>query len=553
MKFILTILLFIPITVSARTFSTDHLPYSDPPRDLETAVAVSVLTEAGVVQGNPDGTFRANRSLNRAEFLKIVMKFYKGIVPTVSEGCFPDVAAGMWYKESVCQAKETGIVSGHSEPGVDPELWLFKPDAPVQYEEAAKILVNVFYLPTTDIRGEQWYTKFLRSASERGLELTDSSPGQMLTRGQMARFAVAFDAFNQGDLALLRAAQRGEELEEEEEEEELEEEEEIEEETKEAEEAEETEEEEVIYDPSVDYTSDSDLLVLGEISSVLGAAEIFSNLEPIIVQELRAVFAGSVDSISAVEVYDHDSKYLGLATKDSSLGDKHFSLALKSDDLRIEHREPYSFYVRARIKHEDSGGESGEVVELSYLEVEGDGVWTSKTVTKRTNENYSAFQTARSTITKIENAGGFTASLLAGSDLELGSFMLEGRKGDSSADLRLTDIDFFAGTSGGVTVSNVSLSADGTSDRQACSIASNTITCSSIDPQFGSLEDGPRTLTLFGDITIPDNAQHKLLQLRINSAGSILSSGSITWTDGTTSLQWVSGGSTVANGTAYTQ
>ena len=127
--FLSTILL--PIAAFARTYDDSNLPYSDPPSDLPTAVAVSVLTEEGVLQGNPDGTFRSNDLLNRAEFMKISMKLAPALPREVDLTCFPDVPADAWYARPICLAKTMGVVSGNAVEGVDPDLWLFDPLRPV--------------------------------------------------------------------------------------------------------------------------------------------------------------------------------------------------------------------------------------------------------------------------------------------------------------------------------------------------------------------------------------------------------------------------------------
>ena len=144
--FLLTFL-FLPLCASARNYAPVNLPYSDAPSDLSTAIAVSVLTDEGIVEGNPDGTFRPDALLNRAEFLKIAM----GVLPEEDDdeyslSCFPDVFSTAWYAQYVCRAKALGIVEGNQILGVPPHEWLFAPERNVQYVEALKILHIVILL-----------------------------------------------------------------------------------------------------------------------------------------------------------------------------------------------------------------------------------------------------------------------------------------------------------------------------------------------------------------------------------------------------------------------
>ena len=53
--------------------------------------AIDALVKAGVINGNPDGTFQPEESVNRAAFLKMLYKA-KGKVPDPSSvRCFADV------------------------------------------------------------------------------------------------------------------------------------------------------------------------------------------------------------------------------------------------------------------------------------------------------------------------------------------------------------------------------------------------------------------------------------------------------------------------------
>src|SRR5688572_19769096 len=81
--------LFMPIALAV-SYDTSPLPYSDADEmNLQMQVAVSALTEEGIIEGNPDGTYRPNTQLNRAEFVKIVMGFLPDDT-TMRTNCFPD-------------------------------------------------------------------------------------------------------------------------------------------------------------------------------------------------------------------------------------------------------------------------------------------------------------------------------------------------------------------------------------------------------------------------------------------------------------------------------
>ena len=552
---------------AALAYDTEHITnYSDAPTDLQTAISVSTLTEKGIVQGHPDGTFKAEDLVNRAEFVHIVM----GLVPHIEIGliddCFPDVSLQSWFGESVCLAKFQGFIHGNAREGVDLQYWFFEPSRPVQYEEAVKVLIEIYAVPLQsaiyilpDPPPEQhWYDDYLWTARQLGVDLPRMRAGQKLTRGEMSRLVVNFIAYSTGTLDDLRRAEEGLPPEDDIPQEDdpipvqtedsaddvVETEEEV------------IEEEPAVYDPNPDDSTSSAYLLLGSTSPVLGAARVFSDDEPLQVSKiLIELTSSSVSSIDGFQVYYHDGKFLGRAYKDSSLGPKHYSLPLSSDALQLEKREDYSFYVRADIKPYNRGGKSGEIIQIDSLGVQGDGVWSSKEYTKLTSSTttFNEFLTSRAAITSIDNPVSSTDVLVSGNDIPLGSLRFTGETGDGGALLELTSVDFNVGTNGDVTIANVTLGADRTNDRHTCSFGSGVATCSSIPAQLGSFEGSPRVLTLYGDVTVADDDDNAWLRLQISNGGTTSSAGDITWTDGEAIHTWVPGGRPLASSTHYSR
>ena len=578
-QYVLTIALaaLLPLAVHARDYDTSNLPYSDSPRDPATAVALSVLTEEGILQGNPDGTFRPEALINRAEFLKVVMGFLPEGNNALDLSCFSDIDPEAWYATPVCRAKSLGIVRGNAQIGLDATQWLFVPERSVNYAEALKMLIEIFDVQTA-LQGEEWYTPYFDAAYALNTVLPEGrGPGYMLTRGDMARLTVRFLANRDGEFKKLFAAEelqaetaRGFSIPEEmfpddEPEEEIVVEELIEEVIEEVfeEEAEEVAEEEsdpeeeeddAVYDEGTDVSTRSNFLLLGETSSVIGGAEIFSEAQPLHVTELIVRLTAPVNSVSSMSIYDQYGKFLGNAHRDSSFpGDRQYVLPLQTGELTVEQQEGFSFYARANIKAHDAGGTSGEVLQVEKMGAEGDGAYNNKTQFAFSSKTYNTFQTSRAIITKIDNPSSAMNVLIAGQQVRLGSFRFAGRPSSSGGktDLEVTDLEITVGQVGGLTIDNVRLGADGTSEKMNCASVPGTITCSSIDPKFGSFEDVPRIITIYGDVTIPSGVLNPRLQLSLNTPGDVLSAGSVRWTDGSSNFHWVPGDYPVAQGTMY--
>lgn len=541
--------LLLPFSVVALSYETDTLPYSDTPSDLPTQVAISTLTELGILKGHPDGTFKPNVPINRAEFMKIAMGLLPQATDRISPRCFPDVDPNIWFAEPVCRAKTLGIVSGNALPDVPEEQWLFEPARSVKYEEALKILSRVYGIPLMNVSGE-WYEKYLRSAENLTIHLSDSAAGSALTRGQMARLVIRFLAYNHDELDELRYAEShssssvrtvfsapssasslssssssvsSESL------------------------------SSVIYDDLLNDTSTDDaVLVLGKVTHILGSAKIFSNAEPVYIKEFVIDLVAGNSSLEALNVYDDRGRFLGRATKNT---DTQYILRTKTDDIVVPKREEYSYYVRGVLRSQDAGGVSGGSLEVDEMGIVGIGVWSNRDYTiSTTSETFVKSTVAQSAITSISNAGEDRSILIDGTDLEIGAFHFDGVTGHSAARLQITDIDFHLGLVGIVTVSNPTIRVDGVSDTHSCSIADSTLTCANLPDYYGRLDDGARTLRVFADIAVDPSSQSAGVQLSLNDPGTISSPGDITWTDGVTTFTWIDLNTIpIARGTYYSR
>ncbi|OGJ61091.1 hypothetical protein A3C37_03440 [Candidatus Peribacteria bacterium RIFCSPHIGHO2_02_FULL_53_20] len=305
------------------------------------------------------------------------------------------------------------------------------------------------------------------------------------------------------------------------------------------------------YDPDSDVSLGGRIALLGDASPVLGSVKVFNNAEPLRIETVTVTLENAVTSVDHLLIYDHDGGLLGSARLDSSVsGGKTYLLNIKTRKLTIPQRSEYSFYVRAQLKNRDAGGVSAELLQIDSIAVAGVGGWSNRTYAQSLTGTFGMHQTARSMITGIINAGAVNEPLLSGSDREIGRFRFIGVRNDGGADLRLAQLTFTLSHVGGVTLSDVQIVADGSSDRASCTISSSTITCP-LSASFGSLTSSSRILTLLADVTVPSTAPRASLQLSLNEPGTSSSAGSIQWTDGTTTFDWVGFEGPVARGTYY--
>lgn len=140
--------------------------------------AIDWVQADGIVGGYPDGNYRPDVVINRAEFTKIIVEATVGGTKSGSN-CFPDVK-NEWFAKYICTAKDQGIVGGNADG-------TFKPENEVNYAEALKIVLEAYSTDFPRTRTEHWYSKYVDYAIENGLSFANSKlPHSFLTRGEMA-------------------------------------------------------------------------------------------------------------------------------------------------------------------------------------------------------------------------------------------------------------------------------------------------------------------------------------------------------------------------------
>ncbi|MCM3762511.1 amidase family protein [Alkalihalobacillus oceani] len=97
---------------------------------------IDTLVELGLISGYPDGTFRPNASISRAEAARIIAREL-GLED--GESSFADVAAGHWAAADIGAVESAGILTGYPDG-------TFKPDGRLSRQEMAVILVRAYEL-----------------------------------------------------------------------------------------------------------------------------------------------------------------------------------------------------------------------------------------------------------------------------------------------------------------------------------------------------------------------------------------------------------------------
>lgn len=154
-------------SVSSQSVQADVQLFTDVDSGNPYKDAIGWAKQSGILQGYPDGTFKPDRTVNRAEFLKIVLGA-KGINVSDATGNagFKDVDDGAWYAPYIRYAKAQGIIQGYADG-------TFKPDQTVNFAEALKMAYNALAVTTTDVGGN-WYDRYLQHAKTNDVLYTSN-------------------------------------------------------------------------------------------------------------------------------------------------------------------------------------------------------------------------------------------------------------------------------------------------------------------------------------------------------------------------------------------
>ncbi len=106
--------------------------FSDVPASYWAQAVINKLSTLGYINGYPDGSFKPENSISRAEFATVLVKAFN--LPLASGKVFDDTA-NHWAKDHIAGAYAAGIVSGYSESS-------FGPDDPITREQMAAMIVK---------------------------------------------------------------------------------------------------------------------------------------------------------------------------------------------------------------------------------------------------------------------------------------------------------------------------------------------------------------------------------------------------------------------------
>ena len=152
---------------SRNEFWSQTNDYTDVPADAWYNNAVSTLSNAGIIDGYEDGTFKPDGNITRAEFATIAVRFFEA---TYDGGdLFSDIA-GHWAQDYINEAANAGIVDGYEDGTFRPQQNITRAEAVTmvnrtvdRHPDADHLLDNMVTWP--DNPETAWYYEQVQEAT----------------------------------------------------------------------------------------------------------------------------------------------------------------------------------------------------------------------------------------------------------------------------------------------------------------------------------------------------------------------------------------------------
>ena len=126
--------------------------------------AINDVVKAGYMKGYPDGSFKPDQPITRAEFAVILSHVLKD---ETTPSPFKDTA-GHWAKDAIDKAYAQGIIKGYGDNSFRPDALVSRAEAVAMANRTFRLQKTVVENPFTDITSDHWaYNDILTAVSNK--------------------------------------------------------------------------------------------------------------------------------------------------------------------------------------------------------------------------------------------------------------------------------------------------------------------------------------------------------------------------------------------------
>lgn len=169
----------------------EPMVFSDVADDHWARQPIEMLTARGLIDYYPDGTFRPERPISRAELVSLLVRNKNYPLPLTRRQVFSDVSLDFWAADSIQVAQEQRLALGYPDGTFRPRNSTTRAEGVTFISRFDGLeLKNVSLLPFPDVNKTHWAIREILAAKEEGLleylSGKDFSGNSELSRGELA-------------------------------------------------------------------------------------------------------------------------------------------------------------------------------------------------------------------------------------------------------------------------------------------------------------------------------------------------------------------------------
>jgi hypothetical protein len=133
--------------------------------------AISFLKNEGVINGYPDGSFKPENVVSRVEVLKFILEGTDSELKNAKSLPFDDTSKNEWYSDYLYTAWKLGIVDGYPDGSFKPTVSVNRVEFLKMLVESMNIDINpdAENLEFQDVNNDEWYAPYVKFAHEKNI------------------------------------------------------------------------------------------------------------------------------------------------------------------------------------------------------------------------------------------------------------------------------------------------------------------------------------------------------------------------------------------------
>lgn len=171
--------------------------FSDVNTNMSSYEAIQQVANAGYISGYPDGSFKPDKSISRAEVASILNQYLQDegrITTNEDKNTFTDVSNSSWYAQAIKNVTKLGIIVGDGKGHFRPNDTITRAELAAMVNRMENYQLNGTYFLYADIPYESWYALDTMVAYSNGImKGTSSSKFEPNLKATRELFAVTLN------------------------------------------------------------------------------------------------------------------------------------------------------------------------------------------------------------------------------------------------------------------------------------------------------------------------------------------------------------------------